>query len=89
MIRSVYPVWENDFEDYKKRRNALEIKKNSAQNSAYQPPKRISMNLPPPVQNDYENELSESQISNGKNNKQKRRRTPRELMDEIDRGNVN
>ena len=86
MIKSVFPVWQNDFEDYKKRRNAFEIKQQAAQNSPYQPPKRISMNLPP-VQNDIENDVSE-QSSKGKQ-KQKRRRTPRELMDEIDRGIVN
>lgn len=81
----MYPVWVNDFEDYRKRRHAIEIKRQSAQNSPYQQPKRISMNLPPAQNDDNQNEPSELSSKIVKQQKQKRRRTPRELMDEESR----
>ena len=81
MIKSVYPVWQHDLEDYKKRRNAIEIRNAQIQNSKIV--KSVSINLPINDNNDVTDNSKSHEIIKPT----KRRRTPRELMNEKEKEN--
>jgi hypothetical protein len=83
MIKSVYPVWQHDLEDYKKRRNAIEIR--NAQIKSSKIVKSVSINLA--INNDDNIDVTENSKSHEIIKPTKRRRTPRELMNEMEKEN--